>query len=347
MLADAVIVAGGRGTRLAPLTDSVPKPLLPLVGVPFLVGMVRRLAQAGVERVLLVVGADPEPFDVVRSDAASAGVHVEVVPEPEPLDTAGGVRSVVDRLDGPFLVLNGDVLTNLDLRDLVAHHYEHGAKATLALIRVEDTSSYGVCVREGERIVDFVEKPPPGSLPGQDAVNAGTYVLEPETLAGFPEGPLSFERQVFPGLVGQGASVVGHISNVVWADLGTRERYLEGHRLVLDRRVSWPTVVEGSESHLGVKTEVSDSAILHEPVWIGAGSHIGDSTVIGPYAVVGAGCQIGEHARLVGTVLHDDVVIERDAHLRETVVGAGARVRAGAELPPCSLVGSRGEVTAG
>ncbi len=344
---EAMIVAGGRGTRLAPLTDATPKPLLPLVGLPFLSGLIRRLAAEGIERVLLVVGPDPSPFAVLGADAASVGVTLESVPEPEPLDTAGGVRSALDRVSGTFLVLNGDILTDLDLAALVSHHREHAAQATLSLTRVQDTSAYGVCVLDGNRIVDFVEKPPPGTLPGQDAVNAGTYVLEPGALAGFPQGPLSFERRVFPGLVAEGQMLAGSVSDAVWADLGTPERYLHGHRLVLDGEVAWPTVASGSRRYLGVDVEVAASATIREPVWVGAGTRIAPHATVGPYTVLGSGCRIGDRAKVVGAVLHDEVVVGEDAEVIDAVLGDASQLGARAQVGARALIGPGQRIVAG
>lgn len=335
----AMILAGGRGSRLAPLTDRVPKPMLPLVGMPFLEGLIRRLAGFDITRALLIVGADPAPFAVLEERAAQFGVDVEVLPETEPLDTAGGVRAALDRVDRTFLVLNGDVLTGFDLRELVAHHQRHEAVATLALTRVEDTSAFGVCVCEGERIVDFVEKPAPGSLPGQDTVNAGTYVLEPEALTRFPLGPLSFEREVFPRLVAEGHRVVGWVSDAVWADLGTAERYLEGHRLVLDGAVDWPTVAAANDTTLDGDVEVAGTAELRAPVWVGAGARVGPRAIVGPYTVLGPACEVGADAVVAGTVVHEGGVVGRGARIQDAVLGAGARVAAGAEPAAGALIG--------
>jgi mannose-1-phosphate guanylyltransferase len=344
---EAMIVAGGRGTRLAPLTEDTPKPLLPLVGWPFLRGVIRRLATVGVERVLLVVGPDPAPFLTLREDAAAVGVTVEPVPESSPLDTAGGVRSALDRVTGTFLVLNGDILTGLDLPALIAEHADLGAVATLALTRVDDTSAYGVCVRDGRRIVDFVEKPAPGTLPGQDCVNAGTYVLEPAALRRFPEGRLSFERQVFPDLVADGAVVGGMVSEAAWTDLGTPQRYLEGHRLVLDGEVAWPTVSRGTRRHVGDDVEVADSATIEEPVWIGAGSRIGAETCIGAYTVIGAGCTLGRGVDVSGAVLHDGVEVGDGAQVIQAVIGRCSRIGTVARIAPRALIGARQTLPAG
>jgi mannose-1-phosphate guanylyltransferase len=351
---EAMIVAGGAGTRLLPLTRTTPKPLLPFCGAPFLEGVVRRLVDVGVERVLLVVGADTAPFASLRADVSDLDVTIDVVPEPSPLDTAGGVRSAMDQVTGTFLVLNGDILTDVDLHAAVAAHERAGAVATLVLTRVEDTSTFGVCVRDGTRIVDFVEKPAPGTLPGQDAVNAGTYVLEPDALARFPEGRLSFERQVFPGLVADGAHVEGWLGEGVWADLGTPDRYLAGHRLALDGELRWPSLDRYPPDAHGVRrapdVEVDPTARLHGPVLLGPGVRVGARTQLGPHVALGAGTVVGAEVRLsdsitftgvtvgdrvraTGLLAGHDVRIDDDASLgREVVLGDGHHVAAGSRV---------------
>jgi mannose-1-phosphate guanylyltransferase len=333
---EAMIVAGGAGTRLRPLTDSTPKPLLPFCGEPFLAGVLIRLADAGVRRVWLVVGADPSPFMVLKPLAQAHGVELKAVPEPEPLDTAGGVRSVIDECDGSVFVLNGDVLTDVDLGSVGRGHLDARADATLVLTRVEDTSTFGVCVMEGDRITGFVEKPPPGTLPDQDAINAGTYVLEPGALSRFPRGRLSFERAVFPGLVADGAFVRGVVSDAVWADLGTPERYLEGHRLALAGSLQWPALAAVPPDADGVRrhpdVEVSADARVRGPVLLGTGATIAARATIGPDVVVGPGCQIGADATVADSVLGAGSAIESGATVQGLVSGTGARVGAGAVL---------------
>ena len=229
----ALVLAGGRGTRLLPLTARTPKPMLPFCGASLVAGMVRRLVPHGVRHVVLAVGPDAAPFAALAAEVAADGLTVEVVTEPEPLDTAGGARLALRGIDRPVLVLNGDVLTDLDVGALLAHHGAQRADATLALTRVADTSAFGVCLLDGPRITGFVEKPAPGTLPGHDTVNAGTYVLGPGVLDDFPDGPLSFERTVFPGLLAAGRRLAGFVAAGVWSDLGTPERLLDGQRTVL------------------------------------------------------------------------------------------------------------------
>ncbi len=331
---EAMIVAGGQGTRLRPLTDTTPKPLLPFCGAPFLAGAIRRLAAIGVQRVMLVVGPDPAPFEILVADARSNGVSIEFVAEPAPLDTAGGVRSALHRMTGTFLVLNGDVLTDLDLRELVATHQRRHATATLALTRVEDTSAYGVCVLDRGRIVDFVEKPAPGTLPGQDAVNAGTYVLEPSALDAFEAGPLSFERDVFPGLVADGRRVEGVVSSAAWADLGTPQRFLAGQRLVLDGSVRWPSVDEfrahpdGSLRGSGVV--VAADAQLVAPVLLEDDVRIDGGARVGPHVTVGRGAHIASHARVSDSALFAGSHVA--GRVMRLIAGNGAQVDAAGEI---------------
>ena len=333
---EAMIVAGGAGTRLRPLTDHTPKPLLPFCAEPFLAGVLHRLADARVRRVWLVVGADPSPFEVLRPLADSLGLELASVPEPEPLDTAGGVRSVIERCHGSVFVLNGDVLTDVDLLAVGRDHLAAGAAATLVLTRVEDTSSFGVCVLDGERVTGFVEKPAPGTLPGQDAVNAGTYVLEPDALTRFPVGRLSFEREVFPTLVAEGALVRGLVRDAVWADLGTPERYLAGHRLALAGRLRWPSLaavpLQAPGRWQAEDVHVDANAEVVPPVLLSSGTRIGPGARVGPDVVAAAGVTIGAGAQLRDTVLDRGTEVGEGARLEAVITGPAAVIGHGAQL---------------
>jgi NDP-sugar pyrophosphorylase family protein len=338
----AMIVAGGRGTRLLPLTDHVPKPMLPFCGAPFLAGLARRLGEAGIQRIGLVVGADVAPFEPLVGLLAVHRMEVTIVPEPTPLDTAGGVRAATRGLTEPVLVLNGDVLSDLDVGALCAHHAATGAVATISLTRVPDTSAFGVCVLEGDRITAFVEKPEPGSLPGHDTINAGAYVLAAGALDRFSEGPLSFEREVFPTLLGSGEHLAGHVHEGVWTDLGTPERFLAGQRLVLDGAMTWPPLadladlgaLEGRPAREGVlvgrDVRVASDARLDPPVLLGDGVSVGSGAAVGPYVVVAAGAHIGDGADVADSLLCDGALVAQRAVLSEALLAPRARVASGA-----------------
>lgn len=349
---DALVIAGGRGTRLQPLTYTRRKELLPLCGVPFLAGVVRRLAADGVDRVLLVVGADPSPFEALEEHAGPLGVRIEAVPEPEPLDTAGGARSVAERLAGPALVLNGDVLTDVDYAAVVDHHRRTGADATIVLTEVEDTSSYGVVVREGTRVRRFVEKPAPGSLPDEHTVNAGTYVVDPEVLLGHPDGRLSFERDVFPGLLAAGGHIEGLLWSGVWQDLGTPGRYREGHRLALDGALSWPGLDEVPEIEPGVRiaatARVDAAADLHAPLLVLDGARVAPTATVGPYAVLGPDTTVAAGARVADLgVLHERVTIGEGVDAVGLIAGRGATIQGGAALGRDVVLGDGESVPGG
>jgi len=331
---EAIVLAGGRGTRLRPLTDSLPKPLLPFMGEPYAAGLLRRLVAVGATRATFLVGQDAAPWAPLGALGRDVGIEVGVLTEETALDTAGAARRVLVRgVDDDVLVCNGDILTDLDLGAVLAAHQRAGAAATLALTRVEDTSAFGVVVCDPSgRVERFVEKPEPGTLDA-DTVNAGTYVLAPDVFAGFPgDGPLSFERAVFPGLVEAGAVVVGVPDDAYWADLGTPSRYLAGHLAVLDGRCSWPPA-PGMRRHEPAAA-VHASAVLGEGVRIGAGS------------VVGAGCVLGPGAELDGTVLHADVLVGAGARLVSSILGPGCKVADGAAVGPGAVL-AEGTVVAG
>lgn len=355
----AMIVAGGRGTRLLPFTSVTPKPMLPFCGAPFLAGVGRRLAAQGVRRILLVVGADPAPFEPLVTLMRPFGVEVTMVPEPTPLDTAGGVRLASLDVDDTFYVLNGDILTDLDLAALVAHHRREQAEATIALTRVEDTSAFGVCVRDQGRIVDFVEKPAPGTLPGQDCINAGTYLLEPGILAAFPEGPLSFERTVFPQLLTRGAVIAGLVAEGVWSDLGTPERLLDAQRSLLDGVMAWPPLDDlgagphraSSDAPTGIRiaadVELDATAVLVPPVVIGAGTTIAAGARIGPHTVLAEHVRIDAAAQVSGSLVATGARIGAGAILADALVGERAHIGVDGRLEQLSVVGPDVELPAG
>ena len=315
----AVILAGGKGTRLRPLTDTRPKPLLPFAGDPFAAGLLRRLGAVGCTHATFLVGQEGTPFAPLRALGAALGIAVDVVTEPQPLDTAGAARDLLaGSHDGPFVVCNGDILTDLDYGDLLAAHRAAGATATLALTRVEDTSAFGVVDVDADgRVRRFVEKPAPGTL-AADTVNAGTYVLDASAFDfSPPEGPLSFERAVFPGLLDRGAVVLGVVSDAFWMDLGTPDRYLRGHRAVLTGRCDWPQ---------GEGFDRDGSVLVHRDARVAGDATLTDCVCVGPRALIAAGATVS------GSAIFEDAVVGEGARLTDSIVGEGAQIPAGADV---------------
>jgi mannose-1-phosphate guanylyltransferase len=312
----AIVLVGGMGTRLRPLTETVPKPALTLVDRPFLAYMIEWLAAHGVEEVILACGFLPDVLrEALAGEEERAGVRIGYVAEPEPLGTAGAIRfaadQVGDALDDRFLALNGDVLTDLDLSALLAQHRERGARATIALHPVEDSSAYGlVRTAPDGQVVEFLEKTGE-AVPGE--INAGMYVLERSVLDLIPPGrAVSIERDVFPRLAGEGLHAL--CLDGYWMDIGTPERYLAA---------SWD-ILEGR-----VETRVEPTA---PGVLISPSAEVAPDATVGPRAVVGPGCQIGAGAQVTESVLLDRATVGAGAQVERTILAPGAIVAPDAAL---------------
>ena len=331
----AVILVGGFGTRLRPLTRDIPKQMLPVVDRPIIEHVVAHLAGHGVTRVVLSLGFRPEAFADAYPDGTCAGLPLHYAVEPEPLDTAGAVRFAALEADigagtGPgsgsegcdtFLVLNGDVLTDLDIGAMVASHRAAGAEATLALTEVDDPSRYGVVPTDAEgRVVGFVEKPDAESAPSR-WINAGTYVLEPSILDRIPDGrPVSIEREVFPAMATE-RRLHAVRSDAYWIDTGTPEAYI---RAQVD-------LVDGTRG---------DLPAVHPSAQVDPGADVERSVVM-------AGATVGPGARLCDAVVMDGATIGADATVDHSIVGPGAHVGSGASIAGLTVIGATETVGAG
>jgi mannose-1-phosphate guanylyltransferase len=325
----ALVLAGGEGTRLRPLTLTVPKPVMPLAGRPFLTFMLDWVNGHGVSEVVLSCGFMSDAVEAVLGHE-HAGMRLHYVHEEEPLGTAGPVRLAAEEGvlgNERLLVLNGDVLTDMDLTGQLAFHEEKRAKATLALIAVADTSSYGVVpTDEDGRVEAFLEKSA-GPAP-TNRINAGAYVLERDVVERIPSGrAVSFEREVFPALVGEG--LYGFPQDGYWVDIGTPARYLEATYDLLAGRV---------ESTLRERDE-TDSLVYEGSITSGAR--------IGPLSVVGRRCSVGAGARVERSVVHDHVRIGEDAQLEDCIVGAEARIEDNVEIGRGAIVGAGASIAEG
>jgi mannose-1-phosphate guanylyltransferase len=312
----AIVLVGGEGTRLRPLTSDVPKPAVTLVDRPFLAYAIEWLAAHGVTEVVLACGFLPDVLRAALADEEErAGVEITYVAEPEPLGTAGAIRFAADalgeRLEDRFLALNGDVLADLDLSALLRAHEERGARATIGLHPVEDSSAYGlVSCDEGGRVSEFLEKTGE-AVPGE--INAGAYVLERSVLDLVPAGQaVSIEREVFPRLVGDG--LCGLLLDGYWMDIGTPERYLQA---------SWD-ILEGR-----VETQVRPTA---PGLLVGGDAVIDEEARVGPRAVVSGGCRVERGAEVGDSVLLEGCTVGRDALVQGSILAPGAEVGPGAQL---------------
>ncbi len=345
----AVVLVGGEGTRLRPLTLSMPKQMLPVVEWRMIERVVAHLAAHGVDEAVLSLGYRPHAFQSAFPDGRVAGVRVIYAVEDEPLGTAGGIRYAAERagVDDTFVAVNGDVLTDLDVGKLIGFHRERGAAATIHLTAVDDPSAFGVVpTDESGRVERFVEKPAPGRAP-TNLINAGTYVLEPSVLGAIPEGrSVSIERETFPFLV-EGEELFALASEDYWIDTGTPRQYLQAHRDLLAGRRPGPPAPGAQGAGAGVWTmgraelrgEVSGPSLIGEGAAVQPGSRVAGS-------VVGRGSVVGPGAWVVGSVLLPEAEVGPGSVIEGSIVGSGSCLGEEAQVR-CSVLGDGCELEAG
>jgi mannose-1-phosphate guanylyltransferase len=321
------VLVGGFGTRLRPLTLTNPKQMLPVAGRPMIEDVLDHLRRHGVDEVVLSLGYKPDAFLEAYPDAVCAGVRLVYAVEPEPLDTAGAIAFAAREagIDERFIVVNGDVLTDLDLTALVEFHERSGAEGTIALTKVDDPSQFGVVPTDADgRVLAFVEKPPRDEAP-TDLINAGFYVLEPSFLDRVPAGrKVNIERETFPAMVAEG-SLFARSDPAYWLDVGTPERLLQASLDVL----------------AGVRAAAPVDGAL-----VGEGAVVEDGATV-VRSVIGAGARVASGAVVEDSVLLPGVVVEAGATVRGSIVGAGAQVTAGSSVLELTVLGDEVRTTPG
>jgi mannose-1-phosphate guanylyltransferase len=324
----AVILAGGEGTRLRPLTLSTPKPVVPVVDRPFLRHQLDLLAGVGVTEVVLSVAYRPERIEAVFGDGSAIGVRIRYAVEETPLGTGGAVRNALPFLDDRTIVLNGDILTDAGLAGIVSRHAAEGASATILLAPVPNPAAYGLVETDaGGRVRRFREKPNPEEIT-TDTINAGVYVLETRVLDLMPAGiNHSIERGFFPALLARGDLVLGPVHRGYWIDIGTPEKYLQVHRDVLSRR--FPVSLEGAPLRGGFvhpSACVSPEAVLEGAFYAGPGCHVEAGARLGPDAVLVSDVRVRAGARLRDSVLWRGVEAGVDCDVEGCLIGPGVRL---------------------
>jgi mannose-1-phosphate guanylyltransferase len=349
----AIVLVGGEGTRLRPLTYTTPKPLLAIANRPFLERQLTWLARHGIDEVILSLGYLPDAFAARFPDDSVGDLALRYAVEDEPLGTAGGIRyaAEVAGIDERFVVCNGDVLTTLDLTEMVRFHDEHGGEATIHLCRVEDPSAFGVVpTRPDGEVMAFVEKPPPGRVPSH-WINAGTYVLEPSVLDRIPPRlTVSVERQTFPRMLDRPGRLFARQSDAYWIDIGTPEKYLEAHADVLAGRLGAPPAPGAVETAPGVwqqgTASIAPDARVEPPVLLGPGVRIAAGARVRD-AVLGAACSVGADASVLRSVLLERACLADHAEALDAVVGPGAVLEPGVVAVGGTIIGASATVAAG
>ncbi len=354
----AVIMAGGQGTRLRPLTSDQPKPMIPVANVPCMEHIINLLKRHGFERVVVTLEYMPEVIRGHFGDGSPWGVEMEYSVEEEPLGTAGSVKYVEGKLGERFVVVSGDAMTDVDLGAVVGFHEERGSEVTLVLKKVDDPSEFGIVVLGDDgRVQRFLEKPDEDEVFSYTA-NTGIYVVEPGVLDEIPSGQeYDWSKELFPKLLDEGRPVYGYVMEdpSYWEDIGNIEQYMDAQRAVLDGEVRG-VKPPGEEKHEGVfvgERVEADEEALEAPVALGDGVRISPGARVGPYAILAPGVSVAAGATVVRSTVAEGAKIGEGAQLdgalvgRSCEIGAGAKLGRGCALGEGVVVGEGATISAG
>ncbi len=346
----AILLAGGKGTRLRPLTIHTPKPIVPIFERPFLHYQLDLLKQVPeIDEVILSLNYQPRRIEELFGDGSECGIAIRYVVEPVPLGTAGAVRYAGESLRESVVVFNGDVLTQVNLGDVIALHRASHAKATIVLTPVENPAAYGLVETDGDgNIRRFLEKPNPDEI-SCDTINAGIYVLEPDTFDRIPKHTAwSIERSFFPSLIERGERFIGFVYRGYWIDIGTPEKYMQVHRDIMDGRFVHKTLPFGDGRpgvHVAEGARVEDGATLDAPCFVDEGTTVKAGARIGPYAVVGRQCHIEEHAAVDHAIVWANSRVSQEAVVRRSILGRHVHVGRSASVTDGAVLGDKSVVT--
>ncbi len=336
-----LILAGGKGTRLRPLTLNTPKPIVPVANRPFLLYQIDLMKSAGISEIILSLSYQPRKIEDLLKDGADFDVLIRYAVEGTPLGTGGAFKNAEEWIDSTTVVFNGDVLTSLDLGAVIETHRKREAVATLVLTPVDDPTSYGLVESDADgRIHRFLEKPSPDEITC-NTINAGVYVLEPSVLKYMPKGRAhSFERELFPTLLEKQEPMYAFVSDRYWIDIGTTAKYLEVHRDILNGKFKSPDIPTNQLdlTNLPEGAFVDDVSIVAEGVTIREGVRIENS-------VIGSNCKIDARAHIVDSVIWSGNTIDADARISGALLGRGCYIGRSATLKPGAVLGGKAVVT--
>jgi NDP-sugar pyrophosphorylase family protein len=331
----ALLLVGGQGTRLRPLTIHAPKSIVPIFNRPFLhyqLDLIKQVPE--IDEVILSLNYQPHRIEEVFGDGRDVGIKLRYVVEPTPLGTAGAVRYAAQGVRDTIVVFNGDVLTQVDLRGLINFHRDRHARATIVLAPVDNPSAYGLVETDPlNNILRFLEKPKPEEITC-NTINAGIYVLEPDTFDRIPpDVAWSIERSFFPSFIERNETFLASIYRDYWIDIGTPEKYIQVHRDIMDGRYSMPPFNgEPGMTWVAPTARVDQHARLEGPLFIDEGCVVKGGARLGPYTVLGRNCQVEEDANVSGAIIWADARIGREATVTNTIIGRSSTIGRNAQL---------------
>jgi NDP-sugar pyrophosphorylase family protein len=345
----AILLAGGKGTRLRPLTLHTPKPVVPIFDRAFLHYQIDLLKQIpDIDEVILSLNYQPRRIEEVFGEGEGMGVRIRYVVEPAPLGTGGAIRYAAQGITDTLVVFNGDVMTSVDVRAVLERHRTAQAKATIVLTPVENPSAYGLVETDRDgRVTRFLEKPKPDEITC-NTINAGIYVLEPDTFDRIPKDvSYSIERGYFPSLNERGETFVAYIDKGYWIDIGTPEKYVQVHRDMLDGRFSAGLYrgVDHRQPLVSPEARIDDGATLAGPCFIDAGVHVKADVEIGPYTVLGRGVVVEDGARLRNTIVWPNTRIGQNAVIDGPVLGRNCHIGRNVTIAGSAVLGDKTALT--
>src|SRR5947208_4925861 len=344
----AVVMAGGEGTRLRPLTSNQPKPMVPVVGKPCMEHILERLREHGMDEVIVTVAFLPQAIRSYFGEGETLGMEIAYSVEESPLGTAGSVRLAAKQLDETFLVISGDALCDVDLSALIAFHRERGAAVTIGLKSVENPLEFGIVVTDEDgRVERFLEKPS-WSQVFSDTINTGIYVLEPEVLQHVPtDRPYDFSKELFPLLLEMGRPIYGHVFDGYWQDIGDLDQYRQANFDALDERVRLEITgirIRGNV-WMGDGVDLDDLEAIEGPAYLGNYCRVARGAHIGPYTVLSSSVTVRERGRVVRSIVDTSTYVGRSTDVVGAIVGRRCDLRAHVRVHEGAAIG--GEVTVG
>jgi len=345
----AILLAGGKGTRLRPLTIHTPKPIVPIFNRPFLHYQLDLLKQVPeIDEVILSLNYQPRRIEEIFGDGSELGIKIRYVVEPAPLGTAGAVRYAGDNLTESVVVFNGDVLTQVDLGTVIRLHRERQAKATIVLTPVENPTAFGLVETDSSgNVTRFLEKPKPDEITTNN-INAGIYVLEPDTFDRIPRDvSWSIERSFFPSLIERRETFVAYVYDGYWIDIGTPEKYTQVHRDIMDGRFAADPFrgLSGARTAVADDARIEDGAAIEGPCFIDEGVSVKAGARVGPYSVIGRQTQVEENAVVEGAIIWPNCRISKDAEIRNAIVGRNCHVGRNVTLDHGAVLGDKSTLT--
>jgi NDP-sugar pyrophosphorylase family protein len=345
----AILLAGGQGTRLRPLTLNTPKPIVPIFNRPFLHYQIDLLKQVPeIDEVILSLNYQPQRIEEIFGDGSALGIGIRYVVEPKPLGTGGAVKYAADGLTESVVVFNGDVLTQIDLAAVIGLHRDRRARATIVLTPVDNPTAYGLVETDADgNVRRFLEKPRADEIT-TNHINAGIYVLEPETFDRMPAGvPCSIEREYFPSLVERGETFVAHVYPGYWIDIGTPEKYIQVHRDIMDGRYVAAPFKDMAPATKAVspRARVDGAAVLEGPCFIDEAAVIKAGARIGPYSVIGRGAEVDEGASVSGAILWPRCHVSPQATVSNAILGRNCYLGRSVSVDGAAVLGDNTTLT--